>query len=117
MKTYQLSEIELQNIADKLGCTEKLTVEFLRRALANAQLFDKKQHDYGSGNIAEFGTFGCVVRSSDKFKRISNLFRSGGGARVFESLTDNFQDISNYMIISQMCDEGAWPGVPKAKTS
>lgn len=62
-----------KEVADKLGCKTDAVVPFLEISLQNCLLFDIKQQDYGPGNIARFGTFGCVVRMSDKLERLNNL--------------------------------------------
>jgi len=62
-----------KQIYKDLGCTEELTLEFIKQTMYNIQLFDKKQRDYGSGNIARFGEQGVLVRSSDKFERLVTL--------------------------------------------
>lgn len=100
---------DIKKLAGQLGCTEDLTIEFLKRALTNAILFDKKQQHYGPNNIAGWGTIGCVIRASDKFERIKNMFKKKRKSGINESIKDNMQDISNYMIIAQMCEEGVWP--------
>ena len=88
---------------------EPLTLEFLKVCVANAKIFDKKQSDYGSKNISDFGHFGCLVRMSDKVRRLANLYGQKGKARVSESVMDNLRDIGNYCIISIMWLTGKWP--------
>lgn len=83
--------------------------EFLRIALANSLLFDRKQQDYGPDNISEYGTFGCVIRASDKFKRLKHLYHAGRRRKAInESIEDTFRDIGNYMNISLICELGRW---------
>lgn len=82
---------------------------FLKMTLQNACLMDGKQQDYGSRNISEFGTAGVVVRMSDKFERIKNLFKSKRRRAVNESIVDSFTDIANYAIIAQMLEKHVWP--------
>lgn len=96
-------------VATKLSLKTSAAIDFLDVALANAILFDMKQYDYGSQNIAKFGTFGCVVRASDKFERIRNLYMNRSKRAVNEAITDSFRDISNYMCIALMIDAGRWP--------
>lgn len=66
---------------------------------------------YGPGNIAEFGDFGAVVRMSDKFARLRNLYVEGHGGDVRdESVEDTLMDIANYAIITLAWRRGLWPG-------
>lgn len=83
--------------------------EALIVALENILLLDKKQLDYGSKNISEFGVFGCVVRMSDKHARLANLFVQRRNRPVNESIEDTFRDISNYSIIALLVANGKWP--------
>jgi hypothetical protein len=88
----------------------KAAQEFLRLALANAILMDRKQQDYGPGNIAAFGTFGVTVRMNDKMERLKTLFNKGRRKRAInESIIDTFRDISNYAIIALMLELERWP--------
>lgn len=66
---------------------------------------------YGPGNIAEFGDFGAVVRMSDKFARLRNLYVEGSGGDVRdESVEDTLMDIANYAVIILAWRRGLWPG-------
>lgn len=82
----------------------------LRVALANVQLLDRKQQDYGSKNISVFGTHGVLVRMTDKFERLKTLFtkRRKRSPRN-ESILDTFQDIANYSTIALMLETSQWP--------
>ncbi len=84
--------------------------EFIRVALANARLMDRKQQDYGPRNISSFGLYGVVVRMNDKMERIKTLM-SGSRRRkaLNESIQDSFRDVSNYGIIALMLDLNRWP--------
>lgn len=63
----------LDSINSELGLKTKAAREFLRLALEGVTLMDRKQQDYGSKNISKFGTFGVLVRLSDKIERLKNL--------------------------------------------
>lgn len=95
--------------AHKLGLKTAAGAIFLRFALENTLLMDRKQQDYGSKNISGFGTFGVVVRMNDKFERIRNLFNNRRKRAVNESIRDSFRDISNYAIIALMVESKQWP--------
>ena len=57
-----------------------------------------KQHDYGHGNILEFGQQGVLVRLWDKIARYDNLMRRGVDPEN-ESLIDTLKDIIGYCVI------------------
>jgi len=102
-------ETALANVFDAYGIETIAGREFIAIALENAVLMDRKQRDYGPGNIAGFGTFGVVVRMNDKFERIKHLFLNRRKRATNESIRDSFKDISNYAIIALMLDSGKWP--------
>lgn len=62
-----------KEVSDRLGCKNEAAIPFIEIALENCLLFDRKQSDYGPGNISKFGTFGCIVRMSDKLERLNSL--------------------------------------------
>jgi len=96
----ELGKLDLKTVAAK---------EFLRIAVANALLMDRKQLDYGPHNIRKGGVFGCVLRASDKFERLFNLYNKRKAKAINESIEDTFRDISSYMIIAIMLERGTWP--------
>lgn len=66
---------------------------------------------YGPGNIQEFGDYGVLVRMSDKYARLRNLYVNGAGGDVRdESVEDTLMDIANYAIIMLAWRRGVWPG-------
>lgn len=77
------------------------TVEWMVEKLA------EKQSNYGTGNILKFGSYGLVVRSSDKVERISNM-RANGRTSDEESLFDSLFDLIGYATIGQMLAEGTF---------
>ncbi len=89
-----------------LKCTEEITVEFIKVTLSDISLFDRKQHDYGSANISEFGEYGVLVRSNDKIARLKNLLRRDNAKN--ESVEDSWRDLSIYGIIARLCRSGKW---------
>lgn len=84
---------------------------FVRHALANARLFDRKQQDYGPHNINKFGTFGVVVRMTDKFERLRTIITHKGRKRtaVNEAVEDTLRDVCNYAIIATLIERNEWP--------
>ena len=67
-----------------------------------------KQHDYGPGNILDFGDKGVLVRANDKIARLKNLYQ---GVPRNESLEDSWLDLANYAVIAMMVRRGYW-GLP-----
>jgi hypothetical protein len=102
---------DVTDVAAKLGIITPAGIEFLRNVMANALLMDRKQRDYGSRNISRFGASGCIVRMSDKFERMINLYNNRRRKAQNESIIDSWRDFSNYGIIGQMCEMNKWPDV------
>jgi hypothetical protein len=64
-----------------------------------ACLLDRKGQDYGTENIKKFGSYGVLVRVSDKVERLINLSRKEGQVN-FESVEDSWKDIAGYAILA-----------------
>lgn len=71
------------------------------------ELLIKKQHDYGHGNILNFGQIGLAIRICDKVARLHNLAEKKVSAEN-ESVTDTWVDIVGYAVLSQMLDNGTF---------
>tara|TARA_R100000808_G_scaffold2941_1_gene10950 strand:- start:3499 stop:3822 length:324 start_codon:yes stop_codon:yes gene_type:complete len=88
--------------------------EFQRINKEQYELFAKKQHDYGPGNISmggddELALLALAIRMNDKVQRMLNILHNNKGkTAVDESLKDTFQDISVYGIIAQVVLKGKW---------
>ena len=102
-------------VFSKLNCAEALTKRYIEIALSDIALFDRKQHDYGSENIAAFGERGVVVRMTDKMARLRNLVW-GDKLASNEAVENSYADMSVYGVIARMCVAGAWPGINYYKT-
>lgn len=97
-------------ICRRLGIRTTHAREFITLSLANALLMDRKQQDYGPHNISKAGAFGCLLRASDKFERLFNLYKSGRTRRAKEEpIHDSFRDVANYMIIALLVELNRWP--------
>lgn len=78
-------------------------------------LADRKQQDYGSDNLTEFGEFGILVRLSDKRGRLKTLVGSGAQPKVAdEGIGDTWLDLANYALIGYCMHTGLWRGAGTA---
>lgn len=101
---------QFDNLCANLNLQTTAAKEFLKVALENTLLMDKKQLDYGSRNISSFGLFGVLVRMNDKFERIKNLVGKGKRRKAHnESVKDSLRDLSNYAVIALMLENKTWP--------
>lgn len=97
-----------QELALEAGITTPMGLIYLRQAIRNAQLFDRKQRDYGSGNIAVFGERGVIVRASDKVQRLKHMVFERAAAPENEAIADSWDDLANYGVIGRLCHDGRW---------
>jgi len=98
----------------------EMTAEFKRLQKEQYNLFCKKQHDYGPGNIAvgtqlvtneeiKLSLTGLWFRMNDKIQRLRNLLMSGKVAAVQdEPIEDAYLDVSNYGIMATIVKNGKW---------
>ena len=97
----------------------KMTKEFKRLQREQYELFCKKQHDYGPGNISVGTTLqtdeeihlsltGLWFRMNDKIQRLKTLLLSGRETAVGEPLEDAYLDVSNYGIMATIVKNGRW---------
>jgi len=94
--------------------------EFKRLQRAKYDMFCKKQHDYGPGNIAvgtqilteeeiKLSLTGLWFRMNDKIQRLKNLLMSGKEAAIQdEPIEDAYLDVSNYGIMATIVKNGKW---------
>ncbi len=110
-KMKKINEDKMAFMQDILGIQTEMGVEMLRAACECIQLFDSKQLDYGSSNIALGGEMGVAVRLQDKVSRMRNLLLKElkGDKNVnHESLEDSFKDAANYGMIGLLLKRGLW---------
>ncbi len=74
-----VENIEL--LAKELNITTEMGKQALVVALENVKLWDKKQQDYGSRNISDFGLSGIKVRLNDKLQRLIHLLKNSESNR------------------------------------
>lgn len=75
------------------------------RAITNkmADLYAKKNHDYGDSfgrSWNKFGMVSALIRMEDKFNRLESLLKKNGEAQVNESIEDTLMDLANYAVMS-----------------
>ena len=97
----------------------EMTKEFKRLQREQYELFLKKQHDYGPGNISvgtmlqteeeiQLSLTGLWFRMNDKIQRLKTLLLSGRETAVGEPLEDAYLDVSNYGIMATIVKNGKW---------
>ena len=91
----------------ELNCQEPQTRIIINLILDDIKLFDKKQHDYGPGNISKFGVHGVLVRTNDKLERLINLSKNDRNPEN-ESIEDTWQDLSVYGVIARAVLKEEW---------
>ena len=98
----------------------EMTIEFKRLQQVQYELFLRKQHDYGPGNISvgtqlqtpeevKLSLTGLWFRMNDKIQRLKTLLMGGKEAAVNgEPMEDAFLDVSNYGIMATIVKNGKW---------
>ena len=97
----------------------KMIAEFKIIQKQQFDLFCKKQHDYGPGNISvgtqlatkdeiNLSLTGLWFRMNDKIQRLKTLLLGGRKAAVEESMEDAYLDVSNYGIMAAIVARGKW---------
>lgn len=108
----QLPPEKLSNIADSvhqsLGCEEPTTKEVIKVLLEDIQLFDRKHHDRGPGNINRFGEKGVVVRMADKQARLERIIWDEVVPAVSEDVSQEYADMTVYGVIARLVRKGLW---------
>lgn len=93
--------------SEVLGLKTPQAIKAFQVMCSNAQVFDRKQQDYGSRNISDFGELGVLVRTNDKVQRIRNLLGQTN-APSNESIEDSWLDLANYGIIGYLVHKDLW---------
>ena len=97
----------------------QMTAEFKRLQREQYELFLKKQHDYGPGNISvgtmlqtpeeiQLSLTGLWFRMNDKIQRLKNMLMSQRESAVDEPMEDAYLDVSNYGIMATIVKNGKW---------
>ena len=93
--------------------------EFKRLQKEQYELFCKKQHDYGPGNISvgtqlqtddeiKLALTGLWFRMNDKIQRLKTMLMGNKESAVDEPLEDAYLDVSNYGIMATIVKNGKW---------
>jgi len=101
----------LDAIVAHLDVQTEMGKEFVMVALECIELFEKKQRDYGSGNITMSGQAGLAYRLMDKACRLQHLIQKqekGGLPSCPESIEDSFLDSANLGMIGILVTRGHW---------
>lgn len=93
-------------IIAELGLETEAGKQAFRVFCEFAQVLDKKQQDYGPGNISAFGEFGVVVRMTDKMERLKRLVSSPLVKN--EPIDDTYLDMANYAVIATLIRRKLW---------
>jgi hypothetical protein len=98
----------------------EMTAEFRRLQKEQYELFLRKQHDYGPGNISvgspllteediKLSLTGLWFRMNDKIQRLKTLLMSNRTHAVQdEPMEDAYLDVSNYGIMATIVKNGKW---------
>ena len=97
----------------------EMTSEFKRLQKEQYELFCRKQHDYGPGNISvgtqlqtpeevKLSLTGLWFRMNDKIQRLKTLLMGNKESAVDEPLEDAYLDVSNYGIMATIVKNGKW---------
>ena len=98
----------------------EMTTEFKRLQKEQYELFCRKQHDYGPGNISvgtqlqtsdeiHLSLTGLWFRMNDKIQRLKTLLMNKReSAVVGEPLEDAYLDVSNYGIMATIVNRDKW---------
>ena len=116
----KVENTEIHPIVDQMEVEwPEMTKEFKRLQREQYELFCRKQHDYGQGNISVGTTLqtdeeihlsltGLWFRMNDKIQRLKTLLLSGRETAVGEPLEDAYLDVSNYGIMATIVKNGKW---------
>ena len=97
----------------------EMTTEFKRLQREQYELFCRKQHDYGPGNISvgtqlqtpdeiKLSLTGLWFRMNDKIQRLKTLLMGNKDSAVDEPLEDAYLDVSNYGIMATIVKNRKW---------
>ena len=115
-----LTAIKSQPIVEQMENEwPEMTGEFKRLQREQYELFCRKQHDYGPGNISvgtqlqtddeiKLSLTGLWFRMNDKMQRLKTLVMGNKESAVDEPLEEAYLDVSNYGIMATVVKNGKW---------
>lgn len=77
--------------------------KFLELSLAIADLYTRKNSDYGDSfgiSVQKYGLISALTRISDKFNRLESLILNKNRLVEDEKLTDTLLDLASYCIMT-----------------
>lgn len=97
----------------------EMTLEFKKILNEMYEVFCRKQLNYGPGNISvgtklendedvKLSLTGLFFRTNDKIQRIKQLVVIGENDEVGETISDTYQDLAVYGVISQIVNRRKW---------
>ena len=97
----------------------EMTTEFKRLQREQYELFCRKQHDYGPGNISvgtqlqtpeevNLSLTGLWFRMNDKIQRLKTLLMGNKNSAVDAPLEDAYLDVPNYAIMPTIVKNRNW---------
>lgn len=121
----------MEEFVDNSGEVRETAVEYCERVYPQATeefkkildemyvTFCKKQRNYGPGNISvgtqlltdedvKLSLTGLWFRQNDKISRLKQLVVLGEIDEVGESISDTYQDLANYSVISEIVNRKKW---------
>ena len=117
----KVENTEIHPIVDQMEVEwPEMTKEFKRLQREQYELFCKKQHDYGPGNISvgtqlqtqdevHLALTGLWFRMNDKLQRMKTLLLNDRESAVKdEPLEDAYLDVSNYGIMATIVGRDKW---------
>ena len=110
METHEMERVA-STVVEGLNVQTDMGREIVKVALECIKLFDEKQLDYGSSNIATSGEMGVAVRLQDKVSRMRHILLKqmcGENGVNNESLADTYQDVANYGMIGMLLNRNLW---------
>lgn len=100
-------EESISAATEALGLETELGKKCFHALCEAAILLDRKNKDYGPGNISAFGEKGVIVRLNDKIERLKTLVWNNRSPE-HEKVSDTWLDVTNYGIIGLLCHRGEW---------
>lgn len=99
-----IEQTTLDTFAGHLGVKTQAGKDFLRYALENVLLADKRQQD--GLNVASFGAFGCLARMDEGFARLKSFYMGKRRKKVNDAIRQEFCELSNDAILALMVEDG-----------